>query len=103
MFISMTDMQLLTRLRREQGIFADDWAQLMELADLSVHGALMHARHRGFEVPEVGYGLMNQNRVIIFEAEVAWEYKRVAISITDAPEIAGWTIVSPANFIGKYP
>lgn len=102
MFISMTDMQLLTRLRREQSITADDWAQVLELADLSVHGAVMHARHKGFEVPEVGYGVMNQNRVIIFEAEVAWEFKRIAISVTQAPEIEGWTILNPADFIGRF-
>lgn len=102
MFISMTDMQLLTRLRREQNITADDWAQVLELADLSVHGALMHARHKGFEVPEVGYGVMNQNHVIIFEAEIAWEFKRIAISVTQAPEIEGWTILSPAEFISRF-
>lgn len=102
MFISMKDMQLLTRLRREQSILAGDWVQVLELADLSVHGALMHARHRGFEVPEIGYGLMSQDRVIIFEVEVAWKQKRVAISIANAPEVAGWTIVSPADFIRNY-
>lgn len=102
MFISMTDMQLLTRLRREQNITAGDWAQVLELADLSVHGALMHARHKGFEVPEVGYGLMNQNQVITFEVEVAWEQRCIAISITKAPEISGWEILSPAEFMEKF-
>lgn len=102
MFISMTDMKLLTRLRREQSILASDWQQVLKLADLSVHGALMHAQHRGFEVPEVGYVLMSHDQGITFEVEAAWRHKRIAISIANAPEIAGWTIVSPADFIGAY-
>jgi len=102
MFISITDMQLLTRLRREQSILAGDWTQVLELADLSVHGALMHAKHRGFEVPEVGYGLVSQDRVTTFEVEVAWKQRHVAISVTDAPVMADWTIVSPADFIRNY-
>lgn len=102
MFISMANMQLLTRLRREQSILAGDWARVLELADLSVHGALSHARHRGFEVPEIGYVLTNRDQAISFEVEVAWKQKRVAISIANIPEIAGWTVVSPADFIGTY-
>lgn len=102
MFISMADMQLLTRLRREQNIIAEDWSQVLELADLSVHGALMRARHKGFEEPEVGYGLMNPNGVIVFETEVAWVQRRIAITLTAAPQITGWTILSPADFIEEY-
>lgn len=75
---------------------------MLELADLSVHGTLMHARQKGFDVPEEGYGSMNQNHVIIFEVEVAWVQRRIAISISTAPEIACWTILSPAEFVENY-
>ncbi|EPJ2923400.1 hypothetical protein [Pseudomonas aeruginosa] len=102
MFISMTDMQLLTRLRREQNITADDWAQVLELADLSVHGALMHARQRGFPVPEIGYEFVNTKGVVVASTEVAWLERRVALCLSEAPDIDSWTVLSSAAFIDNY-
>lgn len=102
MFISMKDMQLLNRLRREQSILAGDWAQVLKLADLSVHGALMHAKHKGFDVPEVGCRLVSQDRVTIVEVEVAWKQRRVAISVADIAVMADWVVFSPADFIRNY-
>lgn len=102
MFISMTDMQLLTRLRREQNITADDWTQVMELADLAVHGGLLHGRHKGFGVPVIGYEFLSAKGLVIAEAEVAWPEQRIAIYVADAPMIDGWTVLNPVEFIERF-
>ena len=102
MFISAADMRLLTRLRREQGIVAGDWAQVINLADLSVRGALMHARQKGFAVPELGAQLVRVHSLLGVEVEVAWPAKQLAISISYAPEVEGWTILTPTDFIESH-
>lgn len=102
MFISSSDMQALTRLRREQSIFADDWERAIALADLSVHGALMHAKHKGFEVPEVGYEFTSSKGAVVAEAELAWPSQRLAVRISEGGEFPGWNIMTPIKFIERH-
>ncbi|WP_278453484.1 hypothetical protein [Stutzerimonas kunmingensis] len=102
MFISTANMQLLNRLRREQSITADNWTQVMALADLAVHGGLMHGRYKGFGVPVVGYEFINAKGLVIAEVEVAWPEQRIAIYVTDAPMIEGWTMLNSVEFIEKF-
>jgi len=102
MFISTQNMQILNRLRREQSIVADDWKQVMALADLAVHGGLMHGRHKGFGVPVIGYEVMNAQELVIAEVEVAWPEQRIAMYVADAPAIEGWAVLNPVEFIEKY-
>ncbi|WP_209022170.1 HNH endonuclease signature motif containing protein [Pseudomonas fluorescens] len=102
MFISTQNMQILNRLRREQSIVADDWTQAMALADLAVHGGLMHGRHKGFGVPVIGYEVMNAQEEVIAEVEIAWPERRIAMYVADDPAIEGWTVLSPVEFIENY-
>jgi len=102
MFISTANMQLLNRLRREQSITADDWTQVMELADLAVHGGLLHGRHKGFGVPVIGYEFINAKGLVIAEVEVAWPEQRIAMYVAEAPMIDDWTVLNPVEFIEKF-
>lgn len=101
MFISSADMQVLTRLRREQSIVAGDWEQAAALADLSVHGALLHAKHKGFEVPEVGYEFTNAKGVVVAEVELAWPAQRLAVHVSEGVDFPGWNIMTPIEFIER--
>lgn len=102
MFISTQNMQTLNRLRREQNIVAEDWAQAMALADLAVHGGLMHGRHKGFGLPVIGYEVINTQDMLVAEVEVAWPEQRIAMYVADAPVIEGWAVLNPVEFIDKY-
>lgn len=102
MFISASDMQTLTRLRREQHIVADGWNWAISLADLSVHGALMHARHKGFEVPALGYPLLGPGGVKATEVELAWPKRRIAVCIAEGVDSPGWTVIKPIDFIERF-
>lgn len=102
LFISASDMKVLNRLRREQNIVADDWKGVLDLADLAVHGALYHARHKNFEAPVIGYEFISAKGVVTAEVEVAWPERRIAIFLADAPRIANWTMVNPVDFIEAF-
>lgn len=102
MFISTQNMQILNRLRREQGIVAGNWTQAMALADLAAHGGLMHGRHKGFGVPVIGYELSDTRELVIAEVAAAWPEQRVAMCVTNAPAIEGWSVLNPVEFIDKY-
>lgn len=99
MFISSADMQILTRLRREQSIVADDWEQAIALADLSVHGALLHAKHKGFELPEVGYEFTSAKGVVLAEVQLAWPSQRLAVHVSEGVDFPGWKVMTPIEFI----
>ncbi len=102
LFISASDMKVLNRLRREQSIVADDWNGVLDLADLAVHGALYHARHKNFEAPVIGYEFVNEREVVTAEVEVAWPDRRIAILVADAPPMPNWTMLNPVEFIEKF-
>ena len=74
----------------------------MELADLAVHGGLLHGRHKGFGVPVIGYEFLSAKGLVIAEAEVAWPEQRIAIYVADAPMIDGWTVLNPVEFIERF-
>lgn len=99
MFLSLVNMQTLTRLRRDQGIKADRWERALALADLSVHGALLHAKHKGFEVPELGYQITGPTGSVLAEVELAWPSRRLGVCISKAAECRGWHLMSSNEFI----
>lgn len=102
MFISTQNMQTLNRLRREQSIVADNWMQSMALADLAVHGGLMHGRHKGFGVPVIGYEVKDANELVVAEVAAAWPEQRIAMYVANTPAIEGWAVFDPVEFIDKY-
>jgi len=99
MFLSLANMQTLTRLRRDQGIKADRWERALALADLSVHGALLHAKHMGFEVPELGYQITGPTGSILAEVELAWPSRLLGVCISKTVECRGWRLMSSIEFI----
>jgi hypothetical protein len=99
MFLSLASMQTLTRLRRDQGIIADRWEWAIALADLSVHGALLHAKQMGFEVPELGYQIIGPTGSVLAEVELAWPSRRLGVCISKTVECPGWRLISSIEFI----
>lgn len=102
MFIRATDMAIITRLRREQLLIGSDWDAVLKLADMSVHGAISHARHKGFDPPEIGYQFVGKDGRVIAEFDAAWPVRRVAICIANKPDIPNWAILSGAEFMQRY-
>lgn len=102
MFVGAADMAIITRLRREQKLVGSDWDAVLKLADLSVHGAISHARHKGFDPPEIGYEFAGSDGRVIAEVEAAWPARKIAICIADKPGIPGWTMLSGAEFMKRY-
>ncbi len=76
-------------------------ARFSALADLSVHGALMHAKHKGFEVPEVGYEFTNAKGVVVAEVELAWPAQRLAVHVSEGVDFPGWNIMTSIDFIER--
>ncbi|MNM71689.1 hypothetical protein D3C81_833600 [compost metagenome] len=99
LFISAINMKALIRLRREQHIIATDWNGVMELADLAFHGALLHARQKGFGMPLIGYQLLDNTGAVVADVEVAWPNQRIAIYVSETPQIPNWTLLNPVEFI----
>lgn len=102
MFISLTNMQTLTRLRRAQGIVADSWERAAALADLSVHGALKHARQRGFDVPELGYEITSPAGAVVGVVELAWPARQLGVSIGGVRDCCGWNLLTPVAFMERH-
>lgn len=101
-FVSTQDMQLLTGLRRVQGIVAAGWDQALGLADTAVHGALMHARRVGFEAPVIGHEFSDRMGVVTGEVEVAWPEQRIAIGLIAGQVEVGWKVYDPVSFLEAF-
>jgi hypothetical protein len=86
MFVPHEEMQLITRLRREQmgGGVAADWEEVFELADPGVHGILHHCRRRRMSPPEVGYELQASDGRIVAQLELAWPKRKAGVAISEA-------------------
>lgn len=101
MFVRREDMAVITRLRREQGIESSGWENVLKLADASVFGALAHARATNWPEPVIGYEIPGPDDRVIGEVEVAWPQKRVAIYLGQKPDVKGWELMLPSEFLGK--
>jgi len=77
-------MQLINRLRREQGIgLKGAWDEVIEIADPAVEGVGLLCQKKGIPVPEVGYELQDREGRVVGEVELAWPDRRVAVVISD--------------------
>lgn len=97
--ISHNQMQAIMNYRREQGLLdINDWDEVFELADESVHGLLYHYQYKRNDIPEIGYEVTSSNGSVIAELELAWpERKRgIAIGSRDiaSAKAAGWQVIS---------
>ncbi len=83
LFVSHQQMQLINRLRREQGVgLKGAWDEVIEIADPAVEGVVLLCRKKGIPVPEVGYELQDRGREVVGEVELAWPDRRVAVVLS---------------------
>jgi len=93
MFVSHKTMQLISRLRREQGIgLNESWGRILMLSDPAVKGVIRLVNSMKLPKPELGYALSLNSK--IEQVELAWPDYKVAVVITSKqkkiPEALGW-------------
>jgi DEAD/DEAH box helicase domain-containing protein len=76
---SLPDMPIPKKVVPEASPETDDWQELYGLVDDNLVGALSAMRDAGYPLPEIGYELMEGNRVVA-EAELAWEEMKLAVT-----------------------
>ena len=99
MHVKHPDMQLLTRLRNEQGLIKNSWTDALELCDAAIFGALEKLKRSGWPAPEIGYEFSDNKSAVIGEVEAAWPERKYAI-VVDASQkldILGWKILCLAE------
>ena len=81
-YVSHTDMQTISRLRREQlPPQSGDWSEAYELADPAIHGELQLMGKQGFNAPVIGYEVIDATGAVVCELEAAWPDSQNAIAI----------------------
>ncbi|MBK1724259.1 HNH endonuclease [Thiocystis violacea] len=85
MFVRHEDMQLITRLRREQNHDRRrlNWDDIFELADTGVHGVLHLCRAKNMSVPVVGHAIKAPGGSVVAQLELAWPLKKIGVAIAD--------------------
>lgn len=82
LYVSHSDMQTITRLRREQlPQQLGDWSEAYELADTAIHGELQLMKKQGFNAPIIGYEVTDVTGAVVCELEAAWPDSKHAIAI----------------------
>jgi DEAD/DEAH box helicase domain-containing protein len=80
------------------GPSAEEWKNVIGLADREVHGLLGELSARGAPVPEVGFELLDTRGAVLAEAELGWPAHEIAVLLPDqtahvaAFERAGWRV-----------
>lgn len=92
MFVSHEHMQLITQLRREQGLLSvKNWDDVYKLTDSAIHGDLRVMQQKGYPAPQIGYQIKAGNAVV--DVEVAWPEYNYALAVK-VEEAAGWEVFS---------
>ena len=104
MRVSWEDMNLLTQLRRDQGLLnSTNWSNVRSLADKALEGLILYYEKQGVELPEVGYELVNDKDEVVCELELAWPKRKRGIVVNDdSPTNAsklGWQLISVGDAI----
>ncbi|MFK0570695.1 HNH endonuclease [Endozoicomonas sp.] len=97
MHVSHSDIQLINRLRREQGIITSNlsWDDVFRYADPAIHGPLSHARSQGYAPPMVSFELSDSQANVIGELGAAWPDRMYGIYINNPPsKLHGWVFHS---------
>jgi hypothetical protein len=93
MQVKHADVQLLNRLRREQGLLeSNDWEKVFKYADPATHGVLLHCQKHGYSAPEVGYEAANDIGEVVAEFEIAWPHKKTAVVLQAEVPVEGWRV-----------
>lgn len=85
-FMSHKDMQVITRLRREQIDMQrlSFWDDVFELADPGMHGVLHMLKKKGKAIPEIGYEIQQPDGRVVAELELAWPQRKLGVAISEA-------------------
>lgn len=98
MHVSHSNMQIITKLRREQNINLDNWESALNLADPALNGILRKLQAKKYEPPELGLTITDKGKTV--EADAAWPARKLAITIHKTNKsIPGWKIVQPGSFL----
>ena len=91
--VKHADVQLLNRLRREQGLLADNnWDKVIKYADPACLGVVLLCKELGDSVPQVAYKAVNEAGAEIAEFELAWPNEKKAVALHSTDPVAGWTV-----------
>jgi 5-methylcytosine-specific restriction endonuclease McrA len=82
MYMPRSEMALINRLRREQGLLKNNWSVVMKHADPATHGILGLLKDAGWSAPEVEFQYDPKNRHFI---DLAWTNKRTGIYLANEP------------------
>lgn len=97
--ISHQEMQLINKLRREQGLLkVNTWSDTFELADEAVHGLLHFYKNSRGQIPSVGYEVVDDQNNVLAQLELAWPNKKQGIAISEQDKklanSIGWSVVT---------
>lgn len=91
-FVSHTEMQTITELRRKGGkLERSGWDEAFALSDIAVHGDLDLLKRKGYRAPVIGHEVQGPGGEVIAEIEAAWPERRQGIAI-DNLQVPGWQI-----------
>ncbi|WP_257265486.1 HNH endonuclease [Endozoicomonas sp. ONNA2] len=93
MHVSHSDIQLINRLRQEQGIITSNmsWDDVFKFADPAILATLSHARNLGYMPPVVSFTLTDKQGKIIKVVEAAWPDKKEGVYLGEPPPaLDGW-------------
>ena len=108
MGISSADMEIIQRLRHEQGILGGDgsWEDIIKLADTSFEGLLRLYEKDRRNPPEVGYDVLDSKGAVLVQAEVAWPGEKFAVVMNDQKKRllldGGWRCQSLSEALRAY-
>lgn len=93
-YVSHKNMKIISGLRNAQRVVSSkpSWDEVFDLADPAIFGELELMKKKGFDVPEVGYDLVDpRTGAVLTQLEVAWPDKKQGIAI-EPIQADGWKI-----------
>ncbi len=94
------EMQLITRLRREQSMMRPgmSWHRIFDLADPGLHGILHHYQAKNWRPPDIGYPIEQADGRVVGQIELAWPFEKFGVAIAEndlqAAQAQGWNVLS---------
>jgi hypothetical protein len=93
MYIKHADMQLINRLRKEQGILMENsWTNIKQHIDPALHGLIHLAQKKISSAPKISHTIKNPTTGRSIELDIAWPDHRLGIYIGEKFEIPQWKI-----------
>lgn len=96
MYIKHSDMQLINRLRDEQGILMDNtWTSVKQHADPALHGIIHLVSKKQSSIPKLDFTVIDSIAGISTVLDAAWPDLRLGIYLGDQIlDVSGWRILN---------